>query len=82
MTDLHHAAIGRAAAEHKGLVHKLPEGFQTGRRQGHLQRHELTAAEQAINETQHDDGCDYGKSNVEVLPADGSGMNTVVVPVH
>ena len=44
--DLHHAAIGRTAAEHKGLVHKLPEGFQTGRRQGHLQRHELTAAEQ------------------------------------
>ena len=22
--------------EHKGLVHELPEGFQTGRRQGHL----------------------------------------------
>ncbi len=24
-----------------------------------------------INETQHDDGCDYGNSNVEVLPAGG-----------
>ncbi len=26
-----------------------------------------------INETQHDTGCDYGNSNVEVLPAGGGG---------
>ena len=24
-----------------------------------------------INETQHDDGCDYGNSNMEVLPTNG-----------
>lgn len=27
----------------------------------------------AVQETQHDDGCDYGNSNVEVLPAGGGG---------
>lgn len=26
-----------------------------------------------VNETQHDDGCDYGNGNVEVLPVDASG---------
>lgn len=26
-----------------------------------------------VNETQHDDGCDYGNGNVEVLPVDVSG---------
>ncbi len=26
-----------------------------------------------VNETQHDDGCDYGSGNMEVLPVDASG---------
>lgn len=30
----------------------------------------------AINETQRDDGCDYGTGNVEVLPANGGGQFT------
>ena len=27
----------------------------------------------AVQETQRDDGCDYGSSNLEVLPAGGDG---------
>ena len=34
------------AAEDKGLVHEFTEGLEAGGREGHLQGHELAAAEQ------------------------------------
>lgn len=37
------------------------------------QVHMMLQQRATVNETQHDDGCDYGNGNVEVLPVDASG---------
>ncbi len=54
------------SGEELAQIRKFADGFKEQIRMMLQQR-------TAINETQHDDGCDYGKSNVEVLPAGGSG---------
>lgn len=54
------------SGEELAQIRKFADGFKEQIRMMLQQR-------TTINETQHDDGCDYGKSNVEVLPAGGSG---------
>ena len=54
------------SGEELAQIRQFADGFKTQIRMMLQQR-------AAVNETQHDDGCDYGNSNVEVLPAGGGG---------